>query len=1692
MKRKYLFCIFIMIAAIFCAIGLAACDSNNPKGDENSEHEHVLVYHEAKEPTCTEGGNTKYWTCSECGKYFSDENGESEITDKNSVIISAKGHSWSEWSITEVATCTKEGLKTRECSVCHEKETEKTEKTAHALTAHSATPATCAEDGNTEYWECKVCGKYFSDKDGKTEITDKASVIIPAQHTLMHRSAIAATCTENGNAEYWECSACGKYFSDKNGENEITDKNSVIISAKGHNWGEWSITEAATCTKEGIKTRECSVCHEKETEKTEKTAHALAAHSSTPATCTESGNTEYWECETCGKYFSDKNGENEITDKNSVIISAKGHSWGEWSITETATCTKEGLKTRECSVCHEKETEKTEKAAHALTRHSATPATCTEDGNMEYWECEVCGKYFSDKDGKTEIPDKASVIIPAQHTLTHRSATSSTCTEDGNTEYWECSVCGKYFSDKNGENEITDKSSVIIVARHTLTYHEGNEANCTNAGNIEYWECSVCGKYFADKDGKYEIEDKSSVIIPASHTLIHYEATQATCVKNGNIEYWACSVCDKYFADESAEEEIVDKSSVWTDKTAHEFDEWMFDIEYHWRRCVNCGEVCDHIEHTIVADENGRDISCSICGMASYSIVSISSGASYNLGDGAVLVKIDYRYGEEEAYTNPVFVMPTGTFSNWGVITGIANGVFYYAKDLQVFVFADSVTHIQYEAFASLQKLEKVMMGTGLRYINSDAFKNCTSLKEVHIRDIEAWCNIAFSSEKANPLYYAHNLYLNGELVTELRIPDGVTKINDYAFVNCTSLKSVYVPASVTNISSSAFNGCNGLTIYCEAESAPDGWSYRGSCPVVWNAGNGGDTDENGRIITEINGIRYALKDGYATVLQQVTNLTGNTKIEAVIEYKGQSYIVNAIEDKAFYNCSQLKGILIPASVAKIGSDAFTGCDLLNAVYIDDLSAWIAIGFDNQNSNPLLQAGNLYLKGKLVTELSVPQGVKIISEYAFYGCTSIESIVLPSSVTQISDLAFGACTSLKSISFGSDLTGIGESAFAGCSSLDAVFIPDNVTSLGRSVFSGCSSLKSVTIGNGILIIPNSAFSNCSSLIAIDFGNSVTEIGNWAFEECGALKTVAIPDQVTKLGESAFEGCILLETVKIGAGITVIEVSVFEGCTALHDIELSGGITKIGAEAFYGCTSLETIKIPNGVTTIGNSAFYGCKALKSIILPDSLNSVGSSLFSRCVALKDVTIGNGLEIIEDSMFNGCIALETIEIPNGVTTIGNSAFHGCTSLVSVSLSENLTEIGKNAFQSCKALTEITLPANLQVIGGYAFRDCSSLENIAIPDSITEIDDYTFANCTILSNVTLSKNLTEIGSYAFSYCEKLSSIKFFDSLMSIGSNAFYNCTSLQSVAFGSSVLQVERDAFRNCEAIDSVYISDLAKWSVSNFMDVEDTNPLSYAEKIYIDGELTTEINIPEGVTAIGVGTFSGAKITSVTIPDSVTTIGVGAFVYCSNLTELNLGGGVQVIGTMAFGMCTALENIVIPDSVTEIQETAFIYVNLKSLSIGSELQVLGEQAFIPMVNTIESITVADDNLYFYASGNCLIEKSTGKLILGAKNSVIPNDGSVKIIGFGAFYGCGEIKSLFIPDSITVIEEWAFEECTVESVFFEGTTEQWSSVEIEGDNAGLDVAVVYFYTDISPADDGNYWHYVNGIPTVWTKETT
>lgn len=144
----------------------------------------------------------------------------------------------------------------------------------------------------------------------------------------------------------------------------------------------------------------------------------------------------------------------------------------------------------------------------------------------------------------------------------------------------------------------------------------------------------------------------------------------------------------------------------------------------------------------------------------------------------------------------------------------------------------------------------------------------------------------------------------------------------------------------------------------------------------------------------------------------------------------------------AFTGCKSLASIEIPNSITSIRYDVFLGCTHLTSVHTSDIAAWCAISFDTYLANPLYYAHNLYLNGKLITDLVIPNSVTSIGSYAFYGCSSLTSVTIPNSVTSI---------------------GIG--AFYNCSSLTSVTIPNSVTSIGDSAFSDCYGLTSVTIGD---------------------------------------------------------------------------------------------------------------------------------------------------------------------------------------------------------------------------------------------------------------------------------------------------------------------------------------------------------------------------------------------------------------------------------------------------------------------------------------------------------------------------------------------------------------------------------------------------------------------------------------------------
>ncbi len=509
---------------------------------------HTLTAVPAKDATCTAAGNEEYWVCSACGTWFSDESGEHEITDHNSVVIPATGHTanetgWNDddtdhwhvcatcgetfdkeahrgghatcskqatcevcgqkygsttahdyqwnhsdtqhwkackdcntideatradhtfggWVTEKNPTCTETGTEKRTCADCGYSETKELAKTAHTLTHHEAVPSTCIVAGSIEYWECSSCGKKFKDEACTVEVTDSEIMLEKVSHKLTKTEAKAPTCTENGNIAYWTCSVCEKLFSDAAGKTEIS-KQDTVVAATGHtrsdvwtsdgtdHWHICTTCEAVldkaahsggtvTCQAKAI----CNVC---KAEYGEKADHTFVS---------KHDGTQHWkECRVCGAIGP----ENPKTN----------HTFGEWETVTDSTCTATGTKKHTCTGCDYSETGVIEKKAHTTERHDRVEPTCTATGSIEYWQCGVCGKKFSDAACTTEVTDV---------TLTKLPHSAGTAWEKDAAYHWHlCVNCG---------SEVMDKAAHTYGDWVTVT-----EATETEAG-LRKRTCSVCG-----------------------------------------------------------------------------------------------------------------------------------------------------------------------------------------------------------------------------------------------------------------------------------------------------------------------------------------------------------------------------------------------------------------------------------------------------------------------------------------------------------------------------------------------------------------------------------------------------------------------------------------------------------------------------------------------------------------------------------------------------------------------------------------------------------------------------------------------------------------------------------------------------------------------------------------------------------------------------------------------------------------------------------------------------------------------------------------------------------------------------------------------------------------------------------------------------------------------------------------------
>ena len=350
-------------------------------------------------------------------------------------------------------------------------------------------------------------------------------------------------------------------------------------------------------------------------------------------------------------------------------------------------------------------------------------------------------------------------------------------------------------------------------------------------------------------------------------------------------------------------------------------------------------------------------------------------GTSYN----------EYSNEYSGSVTIPSSVTYNGTIYS---VTAIDDLAFFVCGGLTSVTIPNSVTSIGEAAFSGCSGLTRVTIGNSVTSIGRGAFSGCSGL-------------------------------------TSLTIPNSVTSIGSSAFENCSSLASIDVPKSVISVGLRAFhetawynNQPDGL-VYL----GPVAYRYKGQIPELEE-----ETEDEGTCIVIKEGtvciadffitsdVGFGFNGLTSVVIPNSVKSIGKLAFSDSRNLKnvsmGDSVVI--IDDNAFLWCGALKSITIPNTVTSIGEYAFDGCGLAR-VYITDLNAWCNIKFANSSSNPLSGTRRLYLNGLEVTNLIIPNTVTSISNYAFYGCRSLESVTIPNSVASIGYAAFRGCSSLNSI-----------------------------------------------------------------------------------------------------------------------------------------------------------------------------------------------------------------------------------------------------------------------------------------------------------------------------------------------------------------------------------------------------------------------------------------------------------------------------------------------------------------------------------------------------------------------------------------------------------------------------------------------------------------------------------------------------
>ncbi|MDE7107082.1 MAG: leucine-rich repeat domain-containing protein, partial [Clostridiales bacterium] len=633
-------------------------------------------------------------------------------------------------------------------------------------------------------------------------------------------------------------------------------------------------------------------------------------------------------------------------------------------------------------------------------------------------------------------------------------------------------------------------------------------------------------------------------------------------------------------------------------------------------------------------------------------------------------------------------------------------------------------------------------------------------------------------------------------------IPDTVTEIDEYAFRDCSSLKSIEIPSGVTEIKNDIFKDCTSLRQVKLGDNVTKiGSRAFSGCTVL-------DDIQIPAAVEKLGS--YAFKD--CTSLKSVTIPVACKEIDGL----------------AFDDCTALTRAELHCET--VGISAFGGCTALTDVTLGDEVRTIETG--------------AFMYCTALTEIVIPDGVTTL-EPAFSNCSNLRTVTIGDGVDAIDANAFRNCYNLRSVTIGSGVKEIKSYAFSACLSLLSITIPSNVETIMSSAFSGCSKLREVynlsqasyNFGSSVTVHTDAA--DDSILHRTDDGftfreyNDETSMYMFLMDYWGDSEDVVLPDSYN--GESysiaayALAYNPRLKSVKFSAGVNNIGKEILLGSDNVTSLTVdsdnpvysSAGNCVIGyyKKFVLGCKT-SVIPTDGSVISIGSYVFCGNAAIKEFSIPDSVTSIDYYAFDGCTGITR-TVGHvkyvdkwaiGLE-----SYSGEEKLD-LELESGTAGITDRAFESRNSIGSIKFNPELKYVGVDAFYCCVNLTEVVMNDGLLKIGSSAFFDCEKLQDVVVPDSVKTMGWYAFDGCSYLKYVKLSAGLAEIGGYSFK-----------------------DCTALESVVIPQSVTFVSREAFLGCpETVKIYYEGTEEQWNEIYISTIDNAELITATKYFYSETEI------------------------------------------------------------------------------------------------------------------------------------------------------------------------------------------------------------------------------------------------------------